>query len=146
MGRVLAVQPVWTCHRSGDCCQGPDLVVTHAEAEILKAAAVQLGRPDVTFVRYPDPAFVVLRGSPCHFLGADAQGTPTCLVYDVRPYNCRRFACYRDDPTTEPLQRGGPIGCHNALAKMRTSQVIREDYRRREADAKPWGFAHGWPI
>src|SRR5690242_12944351 len=82
----------WRCHRSGSCCRNVGSVtMTHAERAELEQAS---DRP-LTFRPYGDQ-FVQLVGSPaCPLLGDDGG----CTVYAVRPYNCRRWGCFR--PTTD---------------------------------------------
>lgn len=102
-------------------------------------AAIQGVAPDATApVAHPDGRFVQYEG-PCPLLAEDK----TCSVYAVRPYQCRRFMCLRHD-TSEPPIFGGPVGCYNALAAMRTDREALKFYRHNQRRAQVWAVAHGW--
>lgn len=117
----------WHCRRDGACCTEPaEVVVTVAEERALRDAAP----PDVvlTFLTHPDPRFVRLRAKPCPLYDDRARA---CRVYQVRPYNCRRFACLRDD-YTQPYDVG-PQG-----RDQRRQLVVIQRHAQR------WARAHGW--
>jgi Fe-S-cluster containining protein len=119
----------WTCQRSGDCCREPDVVVmTPAErAEIERAA------PDValSFTATPD-GFVALKARPCPLLAGN-----DCSVYAVRPYNCRRYACGRDDVAVRRDPNPVP-------ARFYTDRAFRRQMMLMQRKAQTWGRAHGW--
>lgn len=127
----------WSCHQTADCCQGPDLVVTPQERDAL----VRVRPESATWTWRPHhtPPFLVLIASPCRFL----SGT-TCTVYDVRPYNCRRFICLRPDPVAEPLETGGPLGCYNASERVLANRQARRFYQLHQRKAQRWADSHGW--
>lgn len=135
MGTRLPIVADWTCQQTGDCCQGPDLVLTREELAELQAA-----RPEVRTVTSPMPEarFVMLHGSPCPYLGADKR----CTVYEVRPYQCRRFMCLREPG--EPFLTGGPMGCLNLSVRVQESRQARRDYARNQRKAQRWAVKHGW--
>jgi len=132
----------WTCRRSGDCCvQTRDLVMTHAErAELERVTSLPLQwKPHAVarFVRLVSP-------TGCPFVTFTPQGEAACSVYEVRPYNCRRFGCYRPDPLTEPYEAGGPLGCRNLSDRVETSLTVYTSYAALQRHAQPWARAHGW--
>lgn len=147
--RVIPLRPVvlpWDCHRSGDCCRSVDnVVMTTQERDVLLER-----RPDLRGHFEAFGTFVALRAKPCPLLAQDAQGLATCTVHDIRPYNCRRFGCYRPDPTVEPYE-GEPfdldrtrLGCANLSDRIALSRPVRRDYARRQRKAQRWAMAHGW--
>lgn len=136
----------WTCQRSGDCCAKVSTIVMTPE----EATCVQAARPDLplTFFRHPDRRFVYLQGKPCPLL--QWEGTKAvCSVWASRPYNCRRFGCFRPDPTTEPyvaepldLDRGR-LGCAN-LSDRLPHRGVRRAYAQMQRKAQRWAVKHGW--
>jgi Fe-S-cluster containining protein len=117
--------PRWTCQRDGMCCTQPDeVVMTHAER-----AAIEDGVSPTVSLRWlphDDPRFVRLQAAPCPLY--DGSG---CTVYDVRPFNCRRFACLRTD-LTQPYDAGP-----QTRADRRQLVVIQRHAQR-------WARSHGW--
>lgn len=110
----------WTCHQSGDCCRTPPFIVmTDAEAKLMVARADRATR-DLVFRPDTREGYVQMLAGPCPFL----HGEATCAVYDVRPYNCRRFACLRGF-------RGTDTEAH----------AVRVLIQRK---AQVWADAHGW--
>lgn len=106
--------------------------MTHAErAEIERATP-----PGVvlSFVPHDDAHFVRLTAKPCPLLGADNL----CTVYAVRPYNCRRWGCFRDDVTCEPLDNQ-PVP-----AVLLVDRAKRRQYAVMQRHAQRWARAHGW--
>ena len=149
---MLPVDPEWRCDRSGDCCREPPFVLmTEAEADGLARFAnahwtmAQLGR--LGFSR-DAPGFVRLHAKPCPFL----EGRATCTVYDIRPYNCRRFGCFRPDVATEPFslaeakpyEQFATIGCANLRNRLARSRVARRMYALMQRKAQRWALQHGW--
>lgn len=118
---------MWTCQREGSCCTQPgEVVMTHAERSEIERA-VPSGVV-LSFAPHDDPRFVRLAAGPCPLY--DAQGH-TCTVYEVRPYNCRRFACMRTD-YTQPYTVG---------------PQTRQDRRQLvviQRHAQRWARSHGW--
>lgn len=90
-------------------------------------------------------SFVALKAHPCPFFIFGE-----CVVYDVRPYNCRRFACLRPDPKTEPFEMTpvdpprNPTGCENADARINTSRAALRLMQKIQRKASRWGLRHGW--
>ncbi len=129
------VDPHWTCQRSGDCCTKPaEVVMTKQEASVLVLHAP----PEVAMeFRKVDEAFVALKAHPCPLF--IFQG---CLVYSVRPYNCRRFGCMRPDVKAELFEvRGG-----NLLDRVKTSRVARRLAVQMQRKAQRWADKHGWKV
>jgi Fe-S-cluster containining protein len=100
--------------------------MTHAERSEIERAepsgVVLSWRP------HEDARFVRLVAGPCPLYDADAK---TCRVYDVRPMNCRRFACQRTD-YTQPYDQG---------------PQTRQDRRQLiviQRHAQRWARSHGW--
>jgi Fe-S-cluster containining protein len=132
----------WACHRSGDCCRHAGrLTMTHAEQVELEAVA---DRP-LLFEPHADGRFVdllpVAGTSACPLLGADGL----CTVYAVRPFNCRRWGCFR--PTTsEPFLaavREVP-GTAQLMPVRITEKPVARQLARMQRHAQPWALAHGW--
>jgi Fe-S-cluster containining protein len=80
----------------------------------------------LAFAPHADPRFVRLLAAPCPLY---ANG---CTVYDVRPYNCRRFACQRTDYDTQAYDQG-----------PQTRQDVRQLVVL-QRHAQRWGRTHGW--
>jgi Fe-S-cluster containining protein len=147
--RTIPLRPIavpWTCARSGDCChETPNVLMTPEERDLLVAR-----RPDLA-VRFGTlGVFVVLPARPCPLLATDGQGRSTCTVHDIRPYNCRRFGCYRPDPTTEifepePLDLDkGRLGCANLSDRIARSRDVRRAYALQQRKAQRWAMRMGW--
>lgn len=120
----------WTCQRDGACCTQPKAVVmTHAERDELKRAA-----PNVALVFDPheDGRFVSLQAGPCPLYLDHA-----CSVYEVRPFNCRRFGCFRHDVSEPFIQSVVP-------ARLLTDRPARRQAFLMQRKAQPWALAHGW--
>lgn len=131
------IDPNWTCQHSGECCTLPaEVVMTREEWEMLKPS-IPLG-VDVVF-RDVNEKFIALKAQPCplHIFNR-------CTVYEVRPYNCRRFGCMRPDPKTEVFELGGPLGCKNLSERVEKSRDARRQAIRMQHKAQRWGRKHGW--
>jgi Fe-S-cluster containining protein len=117
---------MWACQRDGACCTQPgEVVMSRAEQVAIERAAPS--GVSLRFLPHSDARFVRLVAGPCPLY--DTAGG--CSVYDVRPYNCRRFACQRTD-YTQPFDQG---------------PQTREDRRqliRIQRKAQRWARAHGW--
>lgn len=142
--RTLPLRPIaadWTCQRDGACCRRPAAVVmTPAERELLLAR-----RPDLADRFSPaQPGFVQLLARPCPLLETDAAGRAVCTVYDVRPYSCRRFGCYRPDPATEPYEEGPDGECRNLVDRVQQSRDVRRAYALQQRKSQRWALRHGW--
>ena len=92
---------------------------------------------DVTldFDDHEELGFVQLKAKPCP-LYQDGVG---CRVYAVRPVNCRRFSCGREDVTTEPfVNTPVPPRFYSDRPFRRQMVMMQRDAMRQ------WGHAHGW--
>lgn len=131
------VDPHWRCQRSGQCCTQPaEVVMTKQEA----AEIVHHAPPTIRMhFRDADDGFVALKAQPCplYLFGE-------CMVYAHRPYACRRFACMRPDPKTEPWESGGPLGCKNLSDRVATSRLALRLAKRIQRKAQQWARSHGW--
>lgn len=148
----LKVDAEWSCQRSGDCCRLPKAItVSEAEANLLIAWA-QKAWPIVRlrtlgFSR-DQPGYLRMHAGPCPFL----EGQSTCTVYPIRPYSCRRFACFRPDVTREVLvldtasdiSQYRTIGCANLRQRLVESRVARRMYAVIQRQAQRWARRHGW--
>ena len=125
------VDPNWACQHSGDCCEKiAEVVLTRQEWEAVKP-------------RVPEGVSVVLRDVDAKFLAIKAGPCPLhifnrCTVYDVRPYNCRRFACLRPDPASEPFEA---MGWDVRVKVSRAARRMLATYQRK---AQRWAVQHGW--
>lgn len=144
MIRLRPVAHEWTCHQTGDCCEAiSDVLMTHAERDEIERAAP----PGVvlSFREHEDSRFVRLAAHPCPLLARDATGKALCSVYAVRPYNCRRWGCFRPSPENEPLEPDhGFLGCANARERWGQDRRVRYQLRKLQREAQPWANAHGW--
>lgn len=131
------IEKGWKCKQSGDCCtKTREIVMTKEEAAVL----VHQAPPTITLQFRPIPdtdRFVAMKGEPCPLFVFK-----TCLVYDHRPYNCRRFGCMRPDPSAEPFDPDGA----NQTERERVSKEALKMGKWMQRKAKPWAEAHGWPT
>lgn len=139
---VLRLRPVlvpWTCHRTGDCCTIPPFVLmTTAE----KAGIVAATTKRLTWM--VKDGWAALQAAPCPLLERDADGLAVCSVYDVRPYNCRRFACGRVSPEREAFEMTPDGVCLNMADRFAQSKPFRSWAKRLQRQAHAWADAHGW--
>lgn len=137
--RLRPVMVPWTCHRTGDCCTSQPyvLMTTEEQQGVIAATTKQL----TWMVK---DGWAALKAAPCPLLERDAQGLAVCSVYDVRPYNCRRFACGRVSPETEPYETGASGECVNMTDRLTQSKPFRSWARRLQRQAQDWADAHGW--
>lgn len=127
------VDPAWTCQRSGDCCTIPaEVVMTQQEAAALVHAAPK--EIKMSFRPVGD-GFVALKAAPCPL-----YAFKTCLVYEVRPFNCRRFACMRPDVKAEPFEADG----RNMTDRTKTSRVAWRLGKQIQRKAQRWARKMGW--
>lgn len=133
------VDPQWKCQKSGECCTIPqELVMTKEEANTLVFHAP----PTVTLQFRPlHDNFVAMKVGPCPLYVFH-----TCIVYEHRPYQCRRFACMRPDTQSEPFEEGGPLGCKNLSDRVATSRVALRQAKHIQKKAQGWAQAHGWNV
>jgi Fe-S-cluster containining protein len=136
---LLPVSLPWECHKSGDCCRIPEAVTMTVE----EAALIVAQRPDIQgrLSAHPENAkFVKLAAQPCPLLTDEGL----CSVYDIRPYNCRRFQCYRPDPAKEPFRETPELGCVNLAFRLLKSRPVRRDYTLKQRKHARWARKHGW--
>lgn len=129
------VDPEWRCQHSGDCCTKPPEVVMTKE----EAAAIVHVAPSTSVMHFRDvgDGFVALKAQPCPLFAFSR-----CLVYDVRPYNCRRFGCMRPDPTAEAFEPDGG----NMMARVKVSRVALRMATRMQRKAQVWARKMGWGV
>lgn len=136
---MLNARPVvegWKCQRSGDCCTIPaEVVMTQAERTVLMKwipdGIVTHWRPT------EDPNFVALKAAPCPLFIFNG-----CMVYEHRPYNCRRFGCMRPDVKAEVFEASGA----NMMDRVKTSRIARRLAEQLQRKAQKWALKHGWAI
>lgn len=109
--------------------------MTYAERRLLEEA----GRSGMAFRplqwRYNEgTGFTDLSAKPCPFVTPENR----CNVYDIRPYNCRRFGCMRPDVKTEPF------AASTLTKRLIESSSARSQYQVMQAEAQEWAVAHGW--
>lgn len=94
---------------------------------------LQAARPEVCahWLHRPD-RFIDLVAGPCPYLAGDR-----CSVYDVRPYNCRRWMCGRSPGEALTDLAAVPL-------KVLTDPDLKAQYARNQADHQGWARAHGW--
>lgn len=130
------VDPQWKCQKSGECCTIPqEIVMTREEANTLVFHA-----PTTIVLQFrpanEDATMLAMKAGPCPLYVFH-----TCLVYENRPYNCRRFLCMRPDVKAEPLEGDG---WKNHDDRVRTNRHMRRMAIRNQKDAQKWADAHGW--
>lgn len=120
----------WVCSKRGDCCREPaEVVMTQAERTEILARTDRI----LAWRLHADPRFVVLVAHPCPLLTADGR----CSVYAVRPYNCRRFSCFREDG--EPWAGEGGV-----IRKLYASRDLSRQDALTQRRAQRWARTHGW--
>lgn len=127
------VDPEWKCKHSGDCCTIPkETVMTKEEAAVLVHHA-----PSTIHLNFRpiDEKFVALQQQPCPLFVFGG-----CLVYSVRPYNCRRFLCMRPDIKAEPFEASGA----NMTARTETNRAAWRMAKTNQRRARRWADKHGW--
>jgi len=118
--------------------------MTSAEREAIEAFGATPMRPPVWASDAP-AGWALLQGKPCPYLDRDEDGKAVCLVYEVRPFNCRRFGCFRPSPELEPLELDhSKLGCKNLSDRIANSPEVLRAYRKMQRQAQEWATAHGW--
>lgn len=134
------IEVPFVCDRRGDCCREPPyLVMSEAEAALLFAARAHALRP-LRWQDHDERRFVRLMTHPCPFLQPDGL----CGVYDIRPYNCRRFICGRPQGANEPWAETPDGRCANVTERLAQSVAFFRHAAEVQAAAQPWALAHGW--
>lgn len=104
------------------------------------SSALRLGGYSIeTEWRQVNEQMMALKAHPCPFFSLK-----TCIIYESRPYNCRRFGCMRPDPQSEPLEMGGDMGCKNLEDRVMTSRPARRLAQKIQRKAQRWAREHGW--
>lgn len=106
--------------------------MTFAERRELEAVAGRASRP-LVWKYHPRAAFTMLKTGPCPFVTDDNR----CGAHDVKPFNCRRFACLRSEGETVEFYDA------EMLARMDSADG-RAELQAIQAAEKPWALAHGW--
>jgi len=130
------VDPQWKCQSSGECCTIPkEVVMTKQEAAHLVARA-----PTTITLQFrpveKDSRMVAMKAGPCPLFIFHS-----CIVYEHRPYNCRRFICMRPDVKAEPLEEDG---WKNHMDRVNTNRTMRRLAIRNQKKAQRWGNKMGW--
>jgi len=86
------------CQNCGRCCAGPEEGYVWLDEREIAAIAGFLGMPEARmwedYVRRVGRRLSLREQKPSHdcvFLSADGQGRRTCIVYPVRPTQCRTW-------------------------------------------------------
>lgn len=150
------IQLPWTCHQTGDCCRTrTPLTVSAVEKRIMEEQGNLATRTPIFTLHpseeaqrealraqgeiiMPEVTFYQLERGPCPFLAGTA-----CIIYNTRPYNCRRFICGRVDPTQESFEEG-PDGCFNLSDRTATSARFEEFAAATQRRAQKWALENGW--
>lgn len=136
--RALPVDAEWKCQRSGDCCTKPaEVLMTKEEMRLLVLHAPK--EISLHFRPTDDEKFVAMRAGPCPLFVFGG-----CLVYAHRPFNCRRFACMRPDPKSEPWAFTADGRCANLMRRIVESRVARRLAFLIQRRSQKWARAHGW--
>ncbi len=114
--------------------------MTQEEKALLEQAVSEEKRATLVWKPYTDGVRVTLQGPPCPLLEGNR-----CTVYPVRPYQCRRWGCFRPDPKTEPLiVDHGFLGAKNTRERFEQSRTVRREFKLMEHKAQRWALKHGW--
>lgn len=97
-----------------------------------RAAIEQVSSRQLSWRPAADPRFVELLAGPCPLLNEDG----TCSVYAVRPFNCRRYLCFREDG--EDWQTATPVA-------LIVDRDAKRQYALNQRHAQRWARSHGWP-
>lgn len=143
-GGPLRPRPVdadWKCCRSGECCTKPAAVtMTVEEQQVVMAHALN---PDVLKFKplEGEEGFVQLQAAPCplYLFGE-------CSIYEHRPFNCRRFACLRPDPASEPWEENSQGMNLNLMERVASSRVALRLAQKIQRKAQRWAIKHGWRV
>jgi len=144
MGKRLTVLP-WTCHQSGDCCRAIDrLVMTVEEGEALRSAVSREKWATLVWAGVgvkTTGTFISLQAAPCPLLDGNR-----CTVYEVRPYNCRRWGCLRPNLDEQFEPDHGEFGCANVRDRVTQDRKARRFMARLQSKAQRWALNHGWSV
>lgn len=138
----LTVIP-WSCNQSGDCCRAINkLVMTVEEGEALRTAPTMRAEvwKSLTWEAVPG-GFIALQAAPCPLLDGNR-----CTVYEVRPYNCRRWGCLRPNLDEQFEPDHGKFGCANARERVESNRDARRFMERLQSKAQRWAVNHGWRV
>ena len=108
--------------------------MTEDEAALLYAARDKASR-SLQWQDTNDRRFIKLLARPCPFLGVDKQ----CTVYDIRPYNCRRFICGRPSGSDEPWEESNGR-CANFTERQEQSIEFFTHAVDVQSAAQPWAI------
>lgn len=140
MGKALPMLPQrpidsnWMCHKSGECCSLPEeVVMTEQEMRVLAREAPK--EIPLHFRPLEQAGMVAMKAQPCPLYVFQR-----CLVYEHRPYNCRRFACMRPDVQAEPWDG------QNMEARVKVSRLARRLAEKIQRKAQRWARSQGWPT
>jgi Fe-S-cluster containining protein len=115
-------------------------LVTVEEKALIEAHITPEKRATLVWKPYTDGVRVTLQGPPCPLLEGN-----TCSVYPVRPYQCRRWGCFRPDPSAEPLIADhGFLGAQNTRERYEQSRTVRRELQLMQRRAMRWALKHGW--
>lgn len=117
--------------------------MTHTERKI-----VELYAADPTLLVWepnPDPRFINLKAAPCPLLATTIDGLALCTIHSRRPYNCRRWGCFRPDPATEPLREDNTRFGFDCLTERLKDPRVNNAYKAMQKEAQPWALQNGWP-
>lgn len=144
--RLRPVIAQWQCQRDGSCCEQPgEVVMTHAERAAIEGSGYPSSPATLSWLPHADSRFVRLSAGPCPLFARDAQGKGVCAVYDVRPFNCRRFGCFRPSPEREAFEpEANVIGCANLRERLEQSGQVRREFQKLADKAREWALSHGW--
>lgn len=132
----------WTCSQTGDCCRAVGTVLMTSEERVEIETFIGPERATTLFWSPAERTpFVRLRAHPCPLLGTDNR----CSVYKVRPYNCRRWGCFRADVKKEALEVDHSfLGCANARDRFYQDRGVRRQMHHMQREAQRWARKHGW--
>jgi hypothetical protein len=129
----------WRCHREGSCCRAIAAVVM-TDAEKVRVEHAAPADTALAWTALPN-GFWSLQAGPCPLLTEAGQ----CGIYADRPFNCRRWGCFR--PTTTIPLSGTPfiqVAGRLLPAAIATDRRLRAQVARLEEQARPWAEQHGW--
>lgn len=140
MSKRLVVLP-WSCSMTADCCKAVSTVLmTPLEAQEIVHYIGSERTATLKWRMTESPKFIRLVAHPCPLLDGNL-----CSVHPVRPYNCRRWGCFRPDVAVEALEPDHSfLGCANARERFMQDHGVRRQLKQMQRKAQKWARRHGW--
>ena len=114
--------------------------MTNEERQVIEDYIGPEKAATLTWIDWPEHGLIALKAGPCPLLNGNL-----CSVHPVKPYNCRRWGCFRPDTKTEPLETDhGFLGSPSTRERFYASRGVRRQLQQMQRKAQRWALAHGW--